>query len=119
MTFLGASVSASCVPVPPTILSAWLGQTRLPSTSLSTRYSPSWPLRVRLNIDTPPLVGFTPANGRLPLLTPGFACSYKRSVSPRKRPFATANSPVFSRIAHRRPRLLRPMRCTLEHLNHG
>lgn len=52
-------VYASCVPFSPQVINTVFGRTCPPSTSLSVWYSPSWTLRVRLNIDTPPLVGIT------------------------------------------------------------
>lgn len=63
MTSFDPWVYVSCVQSSPQVINPVQGRTRPPSTSLSARYSPSWPLRVRLIFDTPPLCRVTRVAG--------------------------------------------------------
>ena len=85
MTSFGPWVYASCVQSSPQVINTVLGRTCPPSTSLSAWYSPSWPLRVRLNIDTPSLVGYTLVDMPAAPSTALVSLSYKRRVHKRGR----------------------------------
>ena len=98
MTSFDPWVYASCVPVSPQVINPVLGRTRPPSTLLSARYSPSWPLRVRLNIDTPPLVGFPPGNAPRSSSTSFISVVYGSRVPRRERVFPDGNTRLFNHL---------------------
>ena len=103
MTSFDPWVYVSCEQSSPQVINPVQGRTRPPSTSLSARYSPSWPLRVRLIFDTPSLVGFPLGIASRSTVTafvsdPSLFCSQTGTAA-----FSGGNTPVIRRLAERFP----------------